>query len=188
MSKTVAVLIGHTEQDLGARVLYSDTMERHILMGMRDIIAGWGNPNINLVDVPTATKEKTGILDRIALARQLNPSVAVELHFNSARVGLPNDYALALYRAGAPQAEALANALDASFSPWLRQFGVRRFVADPMPDVRWGRRGAIEDAPYPAVIFEPIFINNTRHVAMLDHLGDYCALLKATLEGYINGI
>lgn len=95
---------------------------------------------------------------RIARAKQLGVECAVEIHHNFSDDPRQYDIALCLYWGQSVIGKHLARGLRETFHPFMRQFGVTRWLCIGLPDKNWGRYGAIYDSSYPTVILEPCFM------------------------------
>lgn len=175
----IGLLIGHTRQDQGA-VRHDGVTERQLLIQCRNLLLPMVTPAWCIIDCPEGRPRDrhSGILDRIDMAKEAHIALGIELHINNVPAGQPDDYALILHSISAA---AAASALRAEMHNVLRSAGVARWVLSPIPHPDWPRRGAIQDAPYPAIIFEPWFINNRRHQVDLQEM---CAALATFLSTY----
>ena len=181
-----AILIGHTAEKPGAVRTRDGKTERQILESFREYLNFQIKPSGNTVIIDKPHGQGTdisGIFARIAEAKRQNVEFAIELHINNVPPGKTDNYSLLLY---SESATPIAEALKEHFAAFIRDAGVERWVMTKIPDPNWPNFAAITQAPYPAIIFEPFFINNPKHTVAERALFEFCPLLVKFMETYKN--
>ena len=179
-----AILIGHTAEKPGAIRTRDGKTERQLLENFAEYLGFVISPcgPVSIIDVPHGKpNDISGIFARIAEAKRQNVEFAVELHINNVPPGKTDNYSLILY---SESAAPIAEALKEHFASFITDAGIERWVMAKIPDPNWPNFAAITQAPYPAIIFEPFFINNPKHTVAESALFEFCPLLVKFMETY----
>lgn len=185
-----AILIGHTKQKPGAVRNSDGRTERQILETMRDCIKPHWTRSANwlVIDEPQGVSGDgySGIMSRIEQAERAGVEFGIELHVNNIPPGQKDNYALILYSAGLYNARPIAEALKTHFTDFLTSAGLEKIILQGIPDPKWPNFAALTMAHYPAIIFEPFFINNPRHKVAERLMFEFCPLMVNFMETYNN--